>query len=172
MTARTTISALTPRKTPPTPIQTKSDRLVRWPRARRYRSPRNSSKGRPRRLIQAPFERRLRPDPRHARWRGCPQRRLAFARACVLLQGGGAPLRGGLRPQLGEQDDVADRGLVGEEHHEPVNPDPLARCGRHPVLEGAHEVAIQPVRLLVAAGALGGLLGEALQLLLGVVQLR
>src|SRR3990172_1562866 len=65
MTARTTISALTPRKTPPTPIQTKSDRLVRWPRARRYRSPRNSSKGRPRRLIQAPFERppRRRPPP-------------------------------------------------------------------------------------------------------------
>src|SRR3989304_4154656 len=131
MTARTTISALTPRKTPPTPIQTKSDRLVRWPRARRYRSARNTSKGRPRRLIQAPFERRLRPDPRHAR----------------------------------------GRGWVGKEHRDPVNADPPARRGRHPVLEGAHEVAIQPVRLLVAAGALGGLLGEALQLLLGAVQL-
>ena len=35
ITARTTISALTPRKTPPMPIQTNSDRLLRLPRARR-----------------------------------------------------------------------------------------------------------------------------------------
>ncbi len=35
ITASTTMSALTPRKTPPIPIQTKSERLVRWPRARR-----------------------------------------------------------------------------------------------------------------------------------------
>src|SRR3972149_804213 len=112
MTARTTISALTPRKTPPTPIQTKSDRLVRWPRARRDRSPRNSSKGRPRRLIQAPFEGRARrgPPPGGGRWGG----------------GRGPPPRGGPRRRLGERADGADRGLVGEEHPEPVNPDPLA----------------------------------------------
>ena len=35
ITASTTMSALTPRKTPPMPIQTKSERLVLWPRARR-----------------------------------------------------------------------------------------------------------------------------------------
>jgi len=35
ITARTTISALTPRKTPPMPIHTKRERFVRWPRARR-----------------------------------------------------------------------------------------------------------------------------------------
>jgi hypothetical protein len=35
ITASTTISAATPRKTPPVPIQTKSDRFARCPRARR-----------------------------------------------------------------------------------------------------------------------------------------
>src|SRR5437773_1328670 len=48
MTASTTMSAATPRKTPPTPIQTKSERLARLPRAVRYRRPRNSSSGSPR----------------------------------------------------------------------------------------------------------------------------
>ena len=35
ITANTSMSAATPRKTPPTPIQTKSERFVRWPRDRR-----------------------------------------------------------------------------------------------------------------------------------------
>src|SRR5512137_36584 len=47
-----------------------------------------------------------------------------------------------LLPRLeeGEQDHVADRRRVGEQHGHPVDADALAGGGRHAVLEGPDEV--------------------------------
>src|SRR5689334_4414113 len=55
---------------------------------------------------------------------------------------------------LGEEDHVADRGLVGQQHDQAIDADALARRRRHAVFEGAAEVFVVIHRLFVA-GALG-----------------
>ena len=57
-----------------------------------------------------------------------------------------------LAAQGREQDDVADAGAVGQQHHQAVNPDTASPGGRHAVLEGAHKVMIEEHGFIVAAG--------------------
>src|SRR5437879_9883062 len=77
-----------------------------------------------------------------------------------------------LGAQLWKENDVADRRRVGEQLHETIDADSLARRRRHPVLEGADVVLVHRVRLLVAAATRAQLLLEARALLVGVVQLE
>src|SRR5215467_12758339 len=65
---------------------------------------------------------------------------------------GGPPLF--LGPQLWEEDDVADRRLVGKQHNQTVDTDAFACGGRHTVLQGAQEVLIDQMRFFVARGSL------------------
>src|SRR5512139_2351058 len=76
-----------------------------------------------------------------------------------------------LAPHLREQDDVADRGRVGQQHHQAVDPDAAAAGGRQAVFERADEVGVVVHRLLVAGLLLPHLFHEALGLVLGVVEL-
>src|SRR5215469_10944696 len=46
----------------------------------------------------------------------------------------------GLGAHVREQDDVTDRGRVGEEHDQPVDADAQSRSRRHPVFERAYVV--------------------------------
>ena len=52
------------------------------------------------------------------------------------------------RPQLRKEDGVANRGLVGQQHHQAVDADALATRRRHPVLNRQHEVIIHDSTLL------------------------
>src|SRR5439155_1297197 len=79
--------------------------------------------------------------------------------------------RRGLGPEMREQNDLADRRRVGEEHHETVDADPFTRRRRHAVLERADVVLVEPVRLGVAAREELPLLAEAGELVDRVVQL-
>src|SRR5690554_1828695 len=91
MTAITVISAMTPRKIPPTAMSV--------------------------------IRERKRPLRRDARYR-----RAMYHSNCFTA----AP---SFRSHGGEQDDVADRGLVGQQHHQAVHPDPDAAGRRHAVLQ-------------------------------------
>src|SRR5437867_3600801 len=75
------------------------------------------------------------------------------------------------RPQLREEDHLADRRLVGQEHGQSVDPDAQATGRRHAVLERDQEVLVERVRLLVAGPPGRGLLLEARPLVARVVQL-
>src|SRR5687767_7626137 len=102
------------------------------------------------------------------------RRRSGRGRAATSLRPA-ASLRlvaGWQRTQQREEDDVADRRAVGEEHGQPVDPDPLPRRRRHAVFEGAHVVLVVDVGLGVAGLAGRELLAEALGLHVGVVELR
>src|ERR1700730_3768824 len=70
-----------------------------------------------------------------------------------------------------KQDDVADGEAVGQQHHEPVDPDALAGCGRQAVLERADVVVVHVVGFEVAARAIGQLLFEPPALLSGIIEL-
>ena len=70
-----------------------------------------------------------------------------------------------------EQDHVADRGGAGEQHHQAVDADPLARGGRHAVFEGGDVILVVHHRLVVAPGALPRLVPEPLGLVVRVVEL-
>src|SRR3970040_272334 len=61
---------------------------------------------------------------------------------------------------------------MGDKHDQTVDPDPLARRRRHPVLEGADEILIHPVSLLISTLSRPQLFLEALTLFLRIVQLR
>ena len=76
-----------------------------------------------------------------------------------------------LRPHVREQDHVADRVFVGQQHDEAVDADADAGGGRHAVAEGTDVVFVEDHRLLVAAFALGHLIDKAFVLLLRIVQL-
>src|SRR5437016_2135331 len=76
------------------------------------------------------------------------------------------------RTELREEDHVANGRLVGQQHDEPVNADPIAGGGRHAVVERAQEVLIQALGRQVSLGPLGHLRLEASALVQGVVQLR
>ena len=45
---------------------------------------------------------------------------------------------------VGEEDDVPDRRGVGQQHHQPVDADPLARRRRHAVFQGPDVVLVHP----------------------------
>src|SRR5262249_15186205 len=47
-----------------------------------------------------------------------------------------------LRAQLGEEDNIANGRLIGEEHDQPVNADAFSGRRRHPIFEGAEEILI------------------------------
>src|SRR3989338_9380982 len=80
--------------------------------------------------------------------------------------------RASLGPHLREEDDVADRGLIREQHHEAVNADPLARRRRHSIFQRAQEILVHVAGFHVAGGFRVGLLLEALALVNRVVELR
>src|SRR5438270_11790931 len=82
---------------------------------------------------------------------------------------GGPPLH--LGPQLWEEDDVADRCLVGKEHDQPVDADTFARGRWHAVLQGAQEIFIDQMRLFVARRPLCRLPFEPFPLVQRIVQL-
>src|SRR5438034_1053412 len=75
------------------------------------------------------------------------------------------------RSAMREQDHLADRRLIGEEHDEAVDANAFTRCRRHAVFERANVILVEPLRLLVAARPLLFLLLEALALLRGIVEL-
>ena len=70
-----------------------------------------------------------------------------------------------------EQQDVADGRGVGEQHDHAVDADADATRGRHAVLERAHVVLVVLHGLVVAAGLLLHLRGEALGLIDRVIEL-
>ncbi|ABA50357.1 Hypothetical protein BURPS1710b_2724 [Burkholderia pseudomallei 1710b] len=74
--------------------------------------------------------------------------------------------------QVREQQYVANRRAVGQQHHEPVDADPAAACRRHSVFERADVVGVEEHRLFVARVLLLDLLPEARGLVFGVVQFR
>ena len=69
-----------------------------------------------------------------------------------------------------EQQHVANGSLVSEQHDHAVDTDADAARGRHTVLEGAHVILVVLHGLVVAAGLLGHLGGEALGLVDRVVE--
>jgi len=71
-----------------------------------------------------------------------------------------------------EEDHLADGRHAGEEHDQPVDPDPLSRRRRQAVLERVHVVLVHGVRLLVAGGSGRELVLEPLGLIFRIVQLR
>jgi len=62
-----------------------------------------------------------------------------------------SPMLSSLVPQRREQNDVADAGAVGQQHHEAVDADAAAAGGGHAVFEGAHVVGVVVHGFLVAA---------------------
>ena len=70
-----------------------------------------------------------------------------------------------------EQQHVAYGGAVGKQHHKAVYSQAYAACGGHAVLQSGAEGLVYHHGLVVALGALHGLLYEAAPLIDGVVQL-
>src|SRR5690349_1712242 len=72
----------------------------------------------------------------------------------VALRRTGCPEAGvtSLRPHQWEEDDVADGGLVGEQHGQAVHPDALAGGGGHAQLQGPAVVLVVVHGLLGPAG--------------------
>mmetsp|Transcript_4793 Transcript_4793/g.19542 ORF Transcript_4793/g.19542 Transcript_4793/m.19542 type:complete len:232 (-) Transcript_4793:1362-2057(-) len=81
------------------------------------------------------------------------------------------PTTPGERLHRGEEQDVADRGVVGEEHGEPVDAAAPAARRREAVLQRDAEVLVLDHRLVVARRRIRSLRREALALDEGVVEL-
>ncbi len=64
--------------------------------------------------------------------------------------------------QRGKQDHLANRALPGEDHHQPVDPEPEAARGRHPVLQRLEEGLVVRLRLVVGSGRTLGRQARAL----------
>src|SRR6202048_1136739 len=75
-------------------------------------------------------------------------------------------------PQAGEQDDVADRGLVVEDGDQPVDAQAHATRGWKAVFERGEEVLVHRMRLFVACRARPRLVFEAAALVIRIVELR
>src|SRR5690606_16395869 len=73
--------------------------------------------------------------------------------------------------QGGEQNHLADVGLVGQEHHQAVDSDSEATGGGHPVFQSLQEVLVDGVSLVVAGGTGLHLALESPPLVDGVVEL-
>ena len=76
-----------------------------------------------------------------------------------------------LGPQRREEDDLADRVDLGQQHDQAVDPHAHPTRGRHAVLEGADVVEVDVAGLGIAGGLGPGLVAEAGQLLDRVVEL-
>src|SRR5262245_65381094 len=76
------------------------------------------------------------------------------------------------RAHVREEDHVADRMLICQDHDQAVDPDPFATGRRHPVRERADVILVEHHRLLVASLALSHLFLEAAALFDRVVQFR
>src|SRR3989454_1766254 len=74
--------------------------------------------------------------------------------------------------QTGEQDHVADRGLVREDRDQSVDPQAHAAGRGKAVLEGGEEVLVHRMGLLVPRGPSPRLVFEPASLVIGIVQLR
>src|SRR5690606_16244180 len=74
------------------------------------------------------------------------------------------------RPHRREQDHVTDRGLIREQHRQPIDADADTTGRRHAVLECAQVVLVELLRFLVAALTQRDLRLEALALVERVVQ--
>src|SRR4029453_7124702 len=81
----------------------------------------------------------------------------------------GPALRG---PQLWEEDDVPDRGNVEEDHQESIDPDPDAPGGGHSMLQGADELLVERMGLVLPSRLGLGLGLEPGPLLVGIGELR
>ena len=75
------------------------------------------------------------------------------------------------RLHRGEQKNVSDGLIAGQEHDQTVDADAAAACGRHTVLEGTNEVLVHEFRFVVAGLAQFDLMLEAFDLVERVVQL-
>ncbi len=58
-----------------------------------------------------------------------------------------------LGPKRREEQDLADRCLVGKQHHQPVHPETEPTCGWQPVLQRQQIVLVERVGLRLAGGA-------------------
>ena len=94
-------------------------------------------------------------------------------RRCVL--GADGPqivgLAGTLGPQRREQDDLADRLLPGDQHHQPVDPDPEPAGRGQSVLQRFDVVVVDRLGFLLPTGLLLGLRLEPARLVDRVVEL-
>src|SRR5215210_7795616 len=77
---------------------------------------------------------------------------------------------GCLRTHRREEDDLADRGAIGEEHGEPVDAQAEAAGGRHAVLQRREELLVGGSGFVVAGLAVGRRHREAPALVVGVVE--
>src|SRR5690606_30850619 len=127
MTAITVISAMTPRKMPPTAMTVISERKRPFRREDRYR-------------------------------------RAMYHSNCFT----GAP---SFRSHRGEQDDVANGRLVGQQHDETIHADPHSAGRRHAVLQRPDVVLVVRLRFLVPLLPQPNLCFEALPLVERVVEL-
>ena len=57
-----------------------------------------------------------------------------------------------LGAELGEEQDVADAWLIGENHYQTVDAEPETRGGRHAILQGSDIVCVIGVRRFGVAG--------------------
>jgi hypothetical protein len=87
---------------------------------------------------------------------------------CHVKRFGHCPLSEGAH--LREQDDLANRLLIGQQHEQPVNSDAKSTRGGHAVLERLNEVFVEDVSFFVAPGACFDLLGEARTLIDSIVE--
>src|SRR5690349_8402023 len=78
--------------------------------------------------------------------------------------------RASLRLHQGEQQHVLDGRAVRQQHHHPIDADAHAARRRHAVFQGAQEVLVQGMGLVLAPAAALDLLFEQLALHQGVVQ--
>ena len=72
---------------------------------------------------------------------------------------------------LGEEEHLLDGGVAREEHHQAVNTDADARCGRHTILECAEEVLVNEHRFIVTLVCQTHLFEETFFLVDGVIEL-
>src|SRR6185295_12566536 len=85
-------------------------------------------------------------------------------------RGRSADTRELFRPQVRKQQHVADRGAIGEEHHQPIDAHAEPRRWRHAVLERANVVGVEVHGLLVTFSLACGLRAKAGCLLLGIIE--
>src|SRR5215218_1107049 len=88
-----------------------------------------------------------------------------------LAKEGGSRVSFAARPHQREQDDVANRGAVGQQHDETVDANSFTGRGRQAVFEGPDVVVVHCVRLLIPGGAVRQLCLEPPPLLRRVVEL-
>src|ERR1700730_18372890 len=74
--------------------------------------------------------------------------------------------------QMGKEDHITNRGLIGEDGRQPVDPKPHTTRWGKAVFERGQEVLVHRMRLLIAGGASTDLVFEAASLVIGIVELR